>query len=232
MKTCKKCNNEKELTDFYQNKKYKDGFNPTCKRCETERSLSYYKENRDKQLVNKKIRYNKNRDRELEKKREYDKLNKQIINKRARERYQNNKEYAKEYYINNREKILNRNRKWIEDNKEYFNILNSNNTKRWLKQHPHIVAWRQILYRTIYSFNLKKESKTVELLGYSADDLKRHIESLFEIGMTWENWGEWHIDHKYPLSLFDKLTPISVVNALENLRPLWASDNIKKSNKI
>lgn len=46
-----------------------------------------------------------------------------------------------------------------------------------------------------------------------------------------DNYGEWHIDHKKPLSKFDKTEKSNIVNALSNLQPLWAIDNLKKSNK-
>ena len=42
------------------------------------------------------------------------------------------------------------------------------------------------------------------MLGYSSNDLKIHMELLFSDGMSWENWGEWHIDHKIPVSKFYK----------------------------
>ena len=58
------------------------------------------------------------------------------------------------------------------------------------------------------------------------------MELLFLDGMSWNNWGEWHIDHRIPVSKFDKETPMSIVNSLSNLRPLWALDNLSKSNKI
>jgi hypothetical protein len=54
-------------------------------------------------------------------------------------------------------------------------------------------------------------------------ELKEHITSLFTDGMSWDNYGEWHIDHIKPLTLFDDNTPIHVVNALSNLQPLWAT---------
>lgn len=41
--------------------------------------------------------------------------------------------------------------------------------------------------------------------------------------MSWDNYGDWHIDHIKPVSCFDKTTLPSIVNALENLRPLWAT---------
>jgi len=43
--------------------------------------------------------------------------------------------------------------------------------------------------------------------------------------MSWENHGEWHIDHIKMVNDFDKETPMNIVNSLDNLRPLWASDN-------
>jgi len=51
-------------------------------------------------------------------------------------------------------------------------------------------------------------------------------------GMSWSNWGEWHLDHIKPVSSFDKSGKICIINSLDNLQPLWAADNLKKSNKI
>lgn len=76
----------------------------------------------------------------------------------------------------------------------------------------------------------KKEGRTIDLLGYSAEELKLYIQSLFTEGMTWENYGEWEIDHIKPVSKFDKNTPPSVVNALSNLQPLWKTENRSKFN--
>jgi len=102
---------------------------------------------------------------------------------------------------------------------------NKNNNK-------HIIIWRTILNNTFKRIGTKKQDKTIELLGYSAIELKEHIEKLFVEGMSWENHGEWHIDHIKPVSKFDKTEKISIINSLDNLQPLWAVDNLKKSNKI
>lgn len=69
-------------------------------------------------------------------------------------------------------------------------------------------------------FTNKKKS-TVDLLGYSPIELKNHIESLFTDGMSWNNYGEWHIDHIKAISTYKTDTPPSVVCSLKNLRPLW-----------
>jgi len=60
-------------------------------------------------------------------------------------------------------------------------------------------------------------------LGYSALDLKTHISSLFTEGMSWDNYGEWHVDHIIEIIKHQKNTHPSIVNALSNLRPLWAT---------
>lgn len=80
----------------------------------------------------------------------------------------------------------------------------------------------------------KPGTRTAELLGYTPSDLREHLQSLFAPGMTWENMGEWHIDHIIPLSVLIKRgeTDPAVINALSNLQPLWARDNILKGAKI
>ena len=70
------------------------------------------------------------------------------------------------------------------------------------------------------------------LVGYSMLELRAHLERQFLRGMTWENMGEWHIDHIVPLSSFTITGPddpeLRRAWALPNLRPLWAEDNMRK----
>lgn len=72
-------------------------------------------------------------------------------------------------------------------------------------------------------------------VDYSVDDLVAHIESKFMPGMSWDNMGEWHIDHIKPVAAFDFSSPedagFKLCWALDNLQPLWASDNIMKGAK-
>lgn len=76
----------------------------------------------------------------------------------------------------------------------------------------------------------QKAGSAVSDLGCSIEQFKTYIESLFLPKMTWENYGEWHIDHVKPLSKFDLTNPEEVKIACHytNLQPLWAKDNIKK----
>ena len=84
----------------------------------------------------------------------------------------------------------------------------------------------------IRRMGLSKNEKTIDLLGYSADQLKTYLESLFLDGMSWGNKKLWSIDHIIPLSSFRTDAPMYIVNSLENLQPLWSKDNSVKSNKM
>lgn len=73
------------------------------------------------------------------------------------------------------------------------------------------------------------------LVGYSVADLVTHLERQFAKNMTWDNFGDWHIDHIIPKALFSFQTSddpeFKACWALSNLRPLWAEDNLKKWKK-
>lgn len=99
-------------------------------------------------------------------------------------------------------------------------------------------------FSNLISYSLKYYSKVKnkqgysweEILNYSLDDLVKHLENNFQPGMTWDNYGDWHIDHIVPQSLFEfEPTDDYLFHAcwsLKNLQPLWAKDNLKKSNKV
>lgn len=92
---------------------------------------------------------------------------------------------------------------------------------------------RGMLTKQLKSTNESKDSGLYKLMGYTPHQLKSHIESQFVDGMTWENHGEWHIDHIIPISMWIKVgvTDSSVINALDNLQPLWAIDNLSKGDR-
>jgi hypothetical protein len=79
-----------------------------------------------------------------------------------------------------------------------------------------------------------KSAKTIELLGASIETVYKHLEVQFKDGMTWENYGKWHVDHILPCSSFDLGKPDEQLKCFnyKNLQPLWAIDNLKKHAKI
>ena len=227
-KKCNKCQETKEIELFHKKPKSPDGFNSICIECvklkqkeywektkevKKEKFKQYYQEN--KQFF---IDYHsENKSKILENQKKYREENKEKIKKLKQEYAKNNTikihEYRKKYYLENKEKILAKNREWN-------------------KKNSHIVAWRSVLKSQLRRFGTKKEGKTIDVLGYSAEELKIHIESLFTEGMSWENYGKWHIDHIIPVTKFDKTESPKVVNALTNLQPMWANENRSKYNKI
>jgi hypothetical protein len=75
-----------------------------------------------------------------------------------------------------------------------------------------------------------------KLVGYTRDELVKHLESLFTDDMSWDNYGQWHIDHVLPQDSFKFSSAedeqFKVCWSLSNLQPLWAIDNIRKGNRL
>lgn len=100
-----------------------------------------------------------------------------------------------------------------------------------LKQNLRAITRRVLSYQGV-----KKAAPSFELLGCSPADFKRHIESQFQPGMTWANrsYRTWHIDHIIPCAAFDLADTDHQRTCLHytNMRPMWAKDNMAKSDKI
>lgn len=235
MKKCKRCCEFLSYDKFHRNIKSKDGFKTICKECRKVDDVNYYlsvvKEfrNTDKKHLEYNRKYKENNE-EFVSELKYKWSNSENGKKSRKLYYQKNSESIKSKSRNNRiENIeLHRSRDKDRNRKDYM----SKYIKKYRSDNPHIFAWRSLLLNTLKRLNTDKSSSTIEMLGYSSDDLKSHIEGLFVDGMSWDNYGDWHIDHKIPVSLFEKETDVSIVNALKNLQPLWAIDNLMKSNKI
>lgn len=86
----------------------------------------------------------------------------------------------------------------------------------------------------VKALGVYKTRSTRALVGCWAGELKTHIESLWKEGMTWENYGlkGWHIDHIIPLASADSVESLERLCHYTNLQPLWAQDNMLKSDKI
>ena len=93
---------------------------------------------------------------------------------------------------------------------------------------------RSRLYHALKNQKADKLYRTKELVGCSLEELKIHLEAKFKEGMTWENHGEWHIDHIKPCCSFDLTQEEEQKKCFHytNLQPLWAKDNLSKGGKI
>ena len=86
--------------------------------------------------------------------------------------------------------------------------------------------------RTYKAFYNRGYSKTSKLLGCEWETVKQHIERQFTKGMTWDNQGEWHVDHIIPLASANTEEELIKLCHYTNLQPLWAKDNLSKSDKM
>lgn len=89
-----------------------------------------------------------------------------------------------------------------------------------------------LIRNTLLGNGYQKTTKTFLILGAEYDVVKRHLEQKFEKGMTWDNHGDWHIDHIIPMSSAINEQEIFKLNHYTNLQPLWAKENLQKGSKL
>lgn len=146
-----------------------------------------------------------------------------------KEKIEMQKARGKKWYENNKEKTIAAAKEWKLNNSSKVR----ESERRWRKKAKSkaICFMRDSLRRTL---KIEKNGRTEEILGYTRAELKEHIEKQFVSGMTWDNHGVWHIDHITPISVLldGGETDPSVINALPNLMPVFASENLRKNNKV
>ena len=149
--------------------------------------------------------------------------NKAESQKKNRERYHDNKEI---YRVKHQE--------WLKNNR---NHVNAYNRKRRRNNLQHRVSenlragFKQALAAQLKSSFTSNAS--FKLLGCSFEKLKVHLEKGFKDGMSWGNYGDWHIDHIKPLCMHDLSSEKEQADACHytNLQPLWASENTSKGGR-
>jgi hypothetical protein len=119
----------------------------------------------------------------------------------------------------------------------YRKIRNQRRAKVRLKsdrQFAIAVLTRNRVNELLKYHGVYKDRKSIELVGCTIQELCDHLEKQFTDGMSWSNRGVkgWHIDHKRPCSSFDLTDQKQLLECFHytNLQPLWAVDNLKKSN--
>jgi hypothetical protein len=173
-----------------------------------------------------------------ERKRIYKQKNKEKIRKANKEYRKKNKDKVKLWpssiYANNAEKKKEATRKYYSKNKHKIIPKINEYYKNKKKKDPLFrlkCNVRNLFIQAFKSNGHKKKSKTTDILCCSFEEFKAHIESQFLEGMSWENRGEWHLDHIMPLSMATTEDEIIRLNHYRNLRPMWSKDNLSKSNK-
>ena len=214
-KICSKCKVEKDICEFNNRNTSKDGKRSSCKKCDFE-DVEKWRQNNKEKTKQQKQRY-------------------------LKKHCQENLNRGKKYRENNKEKNLTRIRNWRENNKQYFITYYQENKSKITKQYSKrkkidILFKLSSLYRSKINKILgsNKNTATFEIIGCSPQELKKHLENQFIVGMSWDNHGlfGWHIDHIIPLSSAKTEEEIYKLCHYTNLQPLWAKDNLAKSNKL
>jgi len=221
-KACNKCKQDKDLCYFWKDKSTKSGLQRVCVCCQ----------------------------------KEYRQIKKRAIAKYKRDYYESNKEfideYQKKYRDTNSDHIKTDAKIWREENRDklraYFKKRYEENKNDILKK-QYIRTKKRRKTDPVYRLTLNlrrrlnlalsgknKSSSTIKLLGCTFEHARSHLESQFTDGMNWNNYGVhgWHVDHIIPCASFDLTDPEQQRQCFNytNLQPLWAEDNLRKSDKL
>ena len=210
-KKCYKCNQHKEYCEFGKNKSKPDGLSTECKSCKKALNKTYYNDNSNK--VKNKVK-------------EYYYANKEQCDAK-------NKLCSREYRKKYPDKVRAAKKKWEDKNPTYKADYNRKRRKT------------DVIYRIKHNLRSRlnkivkgelRAASAMDMLGCSIEHFKSYMESKFQDGMTWENYGKdgWHIDHIIPLHSFNLLNQEECKKACHftNLQPLWAKDNMSKGARI
>lgn len=152
----------------------------------------------------------------------------------------NNKESVRasclKYREKNKERVRQLTKIWRENNPEKAKEGVRKRDQRKMNTPKGILNMRMASAIRISLHGSKAGRAWESLVGYTLDDLKHYLEKYFLPGMSWENMGQWHIDHQIPLSAFNFISPDDIdfkrCWSLKNLRPLWAKDNLSKGDRV
>ena len=139
----------------------------------------------------------------------------------------------KDYNFINKEKRARQTKDYYLKNKTKVNSYRVKYEKQ-RRSKDSLYKFKQELRKDIQKYikrsGFSKSSKGFSILGLSPEDYKLYIQSMFTKGMSWDNKGEWHIDHIIPISSAKSKEEAEILNHYLNLKPLWAKDNLYKSN--
>jgi len=230
MKRCRKCDVLLEVgINWYES--HARNRNYICIECKRVCTQEYSLDHREEKLARRRKRYLEQR----EKKSAYYKKNREAIIA-----------YNRQYRQDHQEEVAARKRKYHHEHREEIAA------RKWQYQQDHreeIAAYFRERYQTNIQYKLTcklrarlrralkgntKSGSAVRDLGCSIPELVAHLESQFRESMTWDNYGEWQIDHIVPLSSFDLTNREQLLQVCHytNLQPLWASENSSKGAKL
>jgi len=202
-KVCTQCHAAKDSLSFGKGAN-KDGLKSTCRACRK----AAYQENKIAVSNKSKIFYQDNKDR---------------IKARTRD-----------YYRRNKDALISADKQFYQENKETILAYDKVYCRERRRRDPQYRLAKNLRTRLANIMSGRaKVGSAIKDLGCDLQQLQQYLASKFKPGMTWDNYGEWHIDHIRPLSKFNlqDVTELRAACHYTNLQPLWALDNLSKGNK-
>lgn len=204
----------------------------------TEYNRANYLKNRDVRLAAQKEYYAANKESRREYNKEYAVKNKDSIRvqrKKYREcNTESRKQAMRDWYLKNAEYAKSKAKEYRELHKEKMLEWSKQYRKTRMSTDPvykAAIRIRSLVNVKLYSKGYTKKSRTYEILGCSFTEFTAHIESQFQENMSWDNHGEWHLDHIIPIASAATEQDVIRLNHYSNFQPLWALENLKKGSK-
>lgn len=219
VKTCKQCGSTKPLAEFYPHKTSAGGRLAKCKECVKSATAAFHDRHRETILAKR-----RSDPKEAQRNREY------------REQHPDQvKAWRRASAARTSEKNVIRVAEWRKRNPDRRRaVARAEAARRRSTPRGRLdAAMASAIYASLKA--AKAGAAWSTLVGYSTEQLMAHLEERFLPGMTWANYGKWHVDHVIPKSAFIYQSPtdgdFARCWALSNLQPLWARDNLVKGAK-
>lgn len=159
--------------------------------------------------------------------------------------------YFGKYYVANKDAVCERTasyqksnpdvqrkskRKWESRNKEaHLSSRRNWHSRKYCSDLQYKLNFivRGALRRTMDAARRNGKHLSVDSLGYTPEMLRIRLEMNLKPGMSWENYGDWHVDHRVPVARLIRrgVTSSVQINCLANLVPLWAEENLRKGKR-
>tara|TARA_R110002020_G_scaffold1459_6_gene6591 strand:+ start:951 stop:1400 length:450 start_codon:yes stop_codon:yes gene_type:complete len=123
-------------------------------------------------------------------------------------------------------------KRWREDKEhrqKHSNLVNKQLTAQ-RKNDPLFKLAHNTSSRIWQALKTNKSKATIEYIGCDITYLKEHLQEQFTQDMTWDNYGEWHVDHIIPIATANTLEELESLLHYTNLQPLWGTDNLSKGS--
>lgn len=230
-KKCYKCKKVKTISEFHKNRSTKDGLASACKECRLLEVGTYYYDHKEERLAYATEAYKKDPHKFALR----NKKNRDARGPEATAEY--NRKSHKDWYAKE-ENRLKKNQYYFEhkDEKQAYD-----RKYRPEREKTDIAFKISNRLRTRMNMALKKRYKSgsaVRDLGCSIEEFIIYIESFWEPGMSWDNYGnksdQWSLDHTLPLSSFDLTDREQFLKACHhtNIKPMWHLQNARKHTKV